>query len=198
MSEKKRDSVWRWVLLVGVLSAIPLLPASGEYPVVGFSMWAIVVFSYLALLMVYGAGFVVEGGCFAFILTMLLLSASPWFLAWLYDPPEGRVEDTPLFLLLVLAAMGLFVAVLSVGEVVARYLDRRLRRLRRLYEEADIRLIGGLWDGRTVDPEVGGHKWPPPPEIRITTTVTGDAETHIYQRTNEGAYRFSRTVPGVQ
>lgn len=61
-SDNSGKTPWNWILVTGALCAIPILPAAGGYPVVGFSMLAIVILAYWALVKVYGDGFVVEGG----------------------------------------------------------------------------------------------------------------------------------------
>ena len=158
-------------------------------------MLAILILLFLGLVKMYGPGFVVEGGCFVLILSVIFFLVTPWFYTWLYDPPTGRVEDPPWDLLLILAAVGVGVVGVS---VVAAYCHLQDRRLRRLYEEADIRLIGGPFDGRALYPGNTGNKWPPDPELVIYTMIESHTVRHIYGRTEEGAYHFSRTLPPVQ
>ena len=204
-SDNSGKTPWNWILVTGALCAIPILPSAGGYPVVGFSMLAIVILAYWALVKVYGDGFVVEGGCLAIILAVSLFTAAPWFVTWLYDPPEGRVEAPPLVPLLILAVMGAYFVVMSVGFVVTHSLDRRATRL---YKKADIRMIGGPVDGDTLNPGIAGYKWPPDAELVIHARVKKDKLPtggwsyhivgHVYERTEDGAYHFSGVLPEGQ
>ena len=64
------------------------------------------------------------------------------------------------------------------------------RRVKRLYKQADIRMVGGPCDGVPLDYAAGGHKWPPD-----SVVVLG---LHVYELSGEGEYRFSRTLPPLR
>ena len=159
-------------------------------------MLAILILVYLGLVKLFGTSFVVEGGCLVIILAVLLFTVSPGFFTWLYGP-EGGVPGPYPVSLVVLAALG--VVFVWLGLSVVRDI-RNDSRLRRLYEEADIRMIGGPLDGRTLSPTNGGNKWPPDPEVVVHAWVEEENHVvrHIYERTEEGAYHLSRTLPPVQ
>ena len=67
---------------------------------------------------------------------------------------------------------------------------RHDRRLRRLYAEADIRMVGGPFDGATLDPVRGGHEWPPKSAVvftlrrKITSSRTSMCERTMWITTS--------------
>ena len=77
---------------------------------------------------------------------------------------------------------------------------RSIRRLKRLYKQADIRMVGGPFDGVLLDYHTGGHKWPPKPQVfhHLWVEEQNHFVPHVYERTEEGTYHFSRTLPPVQ
>ncbi len=93
--------------------------------------------------------------------------------------------------------------VVLVGIVVALALlqvrnMRHDRRLKRLYVEADIRMVGGPFDGVLLDPVRGGHDWPPRPAVVFYLEEEDHFVPHIYVRTEEGDYHLSKTLPRVK
>ena len=106
---------------------------------------------------------------------------------------------------MILAVMGAYFVVMSVGFVVTHSLDRRATRL---YKKADIRMIGGPVDGDTLNPGIAGYKWPPDAELVIHARVKKDElptggwsyhmVQHVYERREDGAYHFSRVLPEGQ
>ena len=75
---------------------------------------------------------------------------------------------------------------------------RHDRRLRRLYAEADIRMVGGPFDGATLDPVRGGHEWPPKSAVVFYLEEEDHFVRHVYVRTDDGDYHLSKTLPPVK
>ena len=101
--------------------------------------------------------------------------------------------------------MGSIVGVVALGIFVAYSFFqvremRRIKRVKRLYEEADIRMVGGPLDGVLLDYATGGFKWPPqsPTVHYLWVEEERHYVPHVYERTEEGEYHFSRTLPPVQ
>ena len=76
---------------------------------------------------------------------------------------------------------------------------RRGKRLKPLFKEADIRMVGGPLDGAPLDYLDGGSRWPPKSEVILSQWVEEQNHyiSHIYERTEEGEYHFLRTLPHV-
>ncbi len=73
------------------------------------------------------------------------------------------------------------------------------KRVKRLYEQADIRMVGGPFDGVLLDYHTGGQKWPPQSPVVYHLRVEEESHSvpHRYERTEEGEYRFSGMLPPV-
>ena len=87
-------------------------------------------------------------------------------------------------LVLTLAAVGLACAfVMLLGWRKGRRLDRR-------YEEADIRLVGGPFEGEQVDRYHGGDRWPPREELLYYRVDEKQYRESVYRLDADGAWRF--------
>ena len=51
---------------------------------------------------------------------------------------------------------------------------RHIKRLKRLYEEADIRMVGGPFDGVPLNYDTGGDMWPPTSTVIHHLRVEGE------------------------
>ena len=73
------------------------------------------------------------------------------------------------------------------------------RQVKRLYEQADVRMVGGPFDGVLLNYVKGGYKWPPMPLVYYYLWVEEERHyvPHVYERTEEGEYRLSKTLPPV-
>ena len=78
--EPREWPTWKCTALTGALCAIPLLPAFVIFPVVAVISWAILLLIYVALVRLFGAGFVVEGAVIVLILAVLFFVFAPRFL----------------------------------------------------------------------------------------------------------------------
>ena len=74
------------------------------------------------------------------------------------------------------------------------------RQVKRLYKQADVRMVGGPFDGFPLNYEKGGWRWPPKPSVLYYLWVEEENHyvPHRYERTEEGEYHLSKTLPPVQ
>ena len=85
MSEDDGWPTWKCAALTGALCSVPLALPFLASPLVTFAAWLILLAIYLALVKMFGPGFVVAGGVIVLILAVLFFLLSPKFLA----PPKG-------------------------------------------------------------------------------------------------------------
>ncbi len=92
--------------------------------------------------------------------------------------------------LLVLVVVGLTGALLLLPAFGVWRVDRR-------YREADIRLVGGPFDGVQAEPFHGGFQWPPPNTFFCYRVAESEGERQWYKSTYRGAgheYRFKEEI----
>ena len=79
-SETPGWPIWKCAALTAILCAIPLVPAFIVFPVVAVIVWAILIAIYVALVKLFGEGFIVAGAIIVLILAVFFFLLAPRFL----------------------------------------------------------------------------------------------------------------------